>query len=126
MYSRTGLAPPTFGGSIEGGVEVRSLAVVVPQHLPVDLVGPRVHGQHQVESGPQPPGDAPEALLEVGSELGGPPRVRLQQALQRGPQLGLQHQGGAQLAHLHVLHKLLPPLLGNQGHDTSRPGSMSL
>lgn len=104
---------PTFSGSVEGRVEGHSMAIVFPQHLSIDLIGTRVYSQHQVQLRPKALGDAPEALLEVGPELGCPPWVWLKQALQPGPDPRLQGQGSAELAQLNILHQLLPALLGD-------------
>lgn len=102
---------PTFSGSVEWRIERHPLAVVLPQHFPVDLIGARVHRQHQVEVRPQPLGDPAEAVLEVGPELRGPLWVWLHQSLEPGPHIRLQSQSAADLPPLDVLHELLPAIL---------------
>lgn len=101
----------TFSSSVEWRIERHSLAVVLPQHFPIDLIGARVHRQDQVEVRPQPLGDPTEAILEAGPELSRPLRVRLHQSLEPGPHFGLQSQSAADLASFNVLHKLLPAIL---------------
>lgn len=102
---------PTFCRSIKGGIERHSFAVILPQHLAVDLIGARVHGQHQVEMRPQALGNPPETLLEMGPELCSPLGVRFHQSFESGPQLGLERRGYADFSSFDVLHQLLPALL---------------
>lgn len=105
------LQVPTFSSSVERRIERHSLAVVLPQHFPINLIGARVHRQHQVEVRPQALGDPTEAVLEVGPELSGPLWVWLHPSLKPGPHSGLQSQSAADLPSFNVLHKLLPAIL---------------
>lgn len=107
----------TFSSSIKGRVERNSLAVILPQHFSVYLIGAWVHCQHQVEMRPQPLGDPPEAILEERPELSGSLRVWLHQRFEAGPHFGLQSQSTADLSLFNVTHKLLPTILQDRQHQ---------